>query len=75
MNLGEMKHYRHIPASNRDRGEIEYFYAYANMKNGGFAFQVMHISDIEKIRDNFSISYKFDKDNSIWVKHFGEHGL
>ena len=61
---------KHIPAPNSQRGEIEYFYAYANMKNGGFAFQVMHISDIEKIRDGFSISYKFDKNNSIWSKHF-----
>lgn len=61
---------KHIPAPNHQRGELEYFYAYANMKNGGFAFQVMHISDIEKIRDQYSISYKFDKNNSIWVKHF-----
>ena len=61
---------KHIPAPNAERGEIEYFYAYANMKNGGFAFQVMHVSDIEKIRDEYSISYKFDKGNSIWSKHF-----
>ena len=40
------------------------------MKNGGFAFHVMHISEVEKIRDQYSISYKFDKNNSIWVKHF-----
>ena len=61
---------KHIPAPNHQRGEIEYFYAYANMKNGGFAFHVMHISEVEKIRDQYSISYKFDKNNSIWVKHF-----
>lgn len=61
---------RHIPAPNSERGEVEYFYAYANMKNGAFAFQVMHISEIEKIRDSYSISYKFDKGNSIWSKHF-----
>jgi recombination protein RecT len=61
---------KHIPAPNRDRGEIEYVYAYANLKNGGFVFQVMHVSDIEKIRDGFSISYKFDKTNSIWSKHY-----
>jgi recombination protein RecT len=66
---------RHIPAANAKRGEIEYFYAYANMKNGGFAFQVMHISDIEKIRDNYSMSYKFDKAGSIWGKHFSEMAL
>jgi recombination protein RecT len=61
---------KHIPAPNHERGEIEYFYAYANLKNGGFTFDVMHISEIEKIRDNYSISYQYDKKNSIWVKHF-----
>jgi recombination protein RecT len=60
----------HRPAANADRGEIEYFYAYAMMKNGGFAFQVMHISDIEKVRNDHSISYKYDNKGSIWVKHF-----
>lgn len=61
---------KHVPAPNSERGEIEYFYAYAQMKNGGFVFQVMHISDIEKVRNDHSISYKYDKSNSIWVKHF-----
>jgi recombination protein RecT len=63
---------KHIPAPQSKRGEIVYFYAYANMKNGGFAFQVMHISEIEKIRDSYSVSYKYDKANSIWGKHFSE---
>lgn len=61
---------KHIPAPSHMRGEIEYVYAYANLKNGGFTFQVMHISEIEKIRDQHSISYRFDKNNSIWAKHF-----
>lgn len=61
---------KHIPAPNSERGEIEYFYAYAVLKNGGFTFQVMHISEIEEIRNNHSVSYKYDKNNSIWVKHF-----
>lgn len=68
--FGRNENLKHIPAPNSERGEIEYVYAYANMKNGGFAFQVMHISEIEKVRDNHSISYKFDKGNSIWAKHF-----
>lgn len=66
---------KHIPAAHSDRGEIKYFYAYANLKNGGFAFQVMHLSEIEKIRDNYSVSYKFDKNNSIWGKHFESMAL
>jgi len=61
---------KHIPAPEHKRGPVEYYYAYANMKNGGFTFQVMHISEIEKIRDDHSISYRFDKNNSIWGKHF-----
>jgi recombination protein RecT len=60
----------HKPAPNHERGEIEYFYAYAVLKNGGFTFQVMHTSEIEEIRNNHSISYKYDKQNSIWVKHY-----
>jgi recombination protein RecT len=60
----------HKPAPNNERGEIEYFYAYAHMKNGGFTFQVMHISEIEKVRNDYSISYKYDQKGSIWVKHF-----
>lgn len=65
----------HVPAPSAQRGELEYFYAYANLKSGGFAFQVMHISDIEKIRDEHSISYKYDTKNSIWAKHFESMAL
>lgn len=68
--FGRNETLKHIPAPNSERGEIQYFYAYANLKNGGFTFQVMHISDIEKIRNEYSISYKYDQKNSIWVKHF-----
>lgn len=60
----------HRPAPSQDRGDIEYFYAYAHLKNGGFTFQVMHITDIEKVRNEHSVSYKYDKTGSIWVKHF-----
>jgi recombination protein RecT len=68
--FGRNETLKHIPAPNHLRGDIEYVYAYAHMKNGGFTFQVMHISEIEKIRDQHSISYRFDKNNSIWAKHF-----
>jgi recombination protein RecT len=60
----------HTPAPFEQRGDIEYFYAYANLKNGGFVFQVMHISEIEKIRNEHSMAYRFDQKNSIWVKHY-----
>jgi recombination protein RecT len=67
---GRSETLKHIPAPHANRGEIEYFYAYANLKNGGFVFDVMHISEIEKIRDMYSTSYQYDKKGSIWVKHF-----
>jgi recombination protein RecT len=68
--FGRNETLKHIPVAHSERGEVEYYYAYAMMKNGGFAFQVMHLSEIEKIRDEHSISYKYDKNNSIWGKHF-----
>jgi recombination protein RecT len=68
--FGRNETLKHIPAPNHERGEIEYFYGYAHLKNGGFTFQVMHISEIENVRNEHSISYKFDQKGSIWVKHF-----
>jgi recombination protein RecT len=68
--FGRNETLKHIPAPEHLRGEVEYYYAYAHLKNGGFTFQVMHISEVEKIRDEHSISYKYDKHNSIWAKHF-----
>lgn len=72
---GRKENLKHVPAPESERGEIEYFYAYAQLKNGGFVFQVMHVSDVEKIRNEHSISYKYDKQNSIWGKHFSQMGL
>lgn len=60
---------KHIPARG-DRGEIEYFYAYAKLKNGGYAFEVMSVEEINRIRDKHSISYRFQKNNSIWGQHY-----
>jgi recombination protein RecT len=67
---GSREEFRHIPNRSKDRGKIIGFYAYANMRNGGFKAEYMSIEEIEKIRDNHSISYKFDKQNSIWGLHF-----
>jgi recombination protein RecT len=61
---------KHVPAPFQKRGEPIAYYAYAHLKNGGFVFQVMSVDEIKKIRDEHSISYKFDKQNSIWGKHF-----
>ena len=66
---------KHVPAPIQNRGETIAFYAYAHLKNGGFVFQVMSVEEIKKVRDEFSISYKFDKSNSIWGKHFESMAL
>jgi recombination protein RecT len=61
----------HRPAPSKERGEITCFYAYAHLKNGGFTFQVMGLDEIEAVRDQFSVAYKYDKGaSSMWVKHF-----
>lgn len=73
--FGRNETLKHVPAPEQERGEIEYFYSYAQLKNGGFVFQVMHISEVEKIRNEHSISYKYDQKNSIWAKHFVSMGL
>jgi recombination protein RecT len=66
---------KHVPAPMQSRGEPVAYYAYAHLKNGGFVFQVMSVEEIKKIRDEYSISYKFDKTNSIWGKHFESMAL
>jgi recombination protein RecT len=66
---------KHVPAPIQKRGEPIAYYAYAHLKNGGFVFQVMSVEEIKKIRDEHSISYKFDKNNSIWAKHWESMSL
>lgn len=66
---------KHVPAPMSKRGEPIAYYAYAHLKNGGFVFQVMSVDEIKKIRDEHSISYKFDKQNSIWAKHWESMSL
>jgi recombination protein RecT len=66
---------KHVPAPMQSRGEPVAYYAYAHLKNGGFVFQVMSVEEIKKIRDEHSISYKFDKQNSIWAKHWESMAL
>jgi recombination protein RecT len=67
---GKNEDLKHIPAPEDQRGEITHFYAYAHLKNGAFTFDVMHISEIEKVRNEHSMAYKFDQKGSIWVKHY-----
>jgi recombination protein RecT len=62
--------FRHKPAKYNERGKLVGFYAYAHLKNGGFKAEYMDIEEVEKIRNEHSISYRFDKTGSIWVKHY-----
>lgn len=62
--------FRHIPYRKGDRGKIVGFYAYAHLKNGGFKAEYMTVAEIEKIRNEFSMAYRYDKNGSIWVKHY-----
>lgn len=61
---------KHVPAPMQTRGEPIAYYAYAHLKSGGFVFQVMSVEEIKKIRDEFSMSYRYEKQNSIWGKHW-----
>jgi recombination protein RecT len=67
---GKNEDLKHIPAPHDQRGEITHVYAYAHLKNGAFTFDVMHVSEIEKVRNEHSQAYKFDSKGSIWVKHY-----
>jgi recombination protein RecT len=67
---GKNEVFRHVPNRSGDRGRLKYFYAYAQMANGGFKAHVMSVEEIEKIRNEHSMSYRYDKTGSIWVKHY-----
>lgn len=67
---GKEERFEHVPSRELDRGALKGFYAYAHMKNGGFKAEYMSIEEINRVRDEHSISYKFDKNNSIWAKHY-----
>lgn len=67
----------HRPAMN-DRGEVVAFYAVAHLKDGGHAFEVMSVEQIEEIRDasqGYQQAKKYKKEaSSPWGAHFVEMG-
>lgn len=68
--FGLNEYLKHKPAQE-DRGKkITHVYAYAKMRHGGHAFEVMSVEDINKIRDQHSAQYRFKKENSIWGQHY-----
>ena len=68
---------QHIPSKEADRGEMIAVYAVAKLVGGGYQFQVMHDSEIQKLKES-SMSYKswvkYGKNGKppIWVEHYAE---
>jgi len=63
----------HIP-NLEERGEIKGFYAYAHLKGGGFRMLWMSKADVDKVRDDHSIAYKYNKEDTPWGPHYEEMG-
>lgn len=56
----------HIPAAG-DRGKPIYVYAVAKMRDGGHAFEVLTVNEVEKIRKSSKAA-----DDGPWVTHWEE---
>lgn len=70
----------HRPAEG-DRGRITHFYAYAKLKDGGTAFEVMSKQQVDEIRDAAAVKNgaKRDGDGKVeikgpWKDHYTEMG-
>jgi len=72
----------HIPAEGK-RGEIKHFYAYAKLKDGGFAFEVMSKSDVDDImydvhrKNNYKDKKKKNDEieiTGVWADYYEEMG-
>lgn len=63
---------RHVPVMTGERGEIIAFYAYARFKDGGHAFAVMSVEDVNKVRDKFSksINNRTKEIYGPWADHY-----
>lgn len=58
----------HKESQDEDRGEITHVYAVANLKNGGFAFEVWPVAKVRNHAKKFSKSY--DSPKSPWQTDF-----
>ncbi len=57
---------RHKPLLFGDRGKLIGFYAYAKFKDGGHAFHVMSVEEINRIRDKYSRA----KESGPWREEY-----
>jgi len=60
----------HRPSIKDDRGKVYAYYAYAVLKDGGRAVEVMSKAEIEKYRDHYSQA--FQKNSGPWRTEFDE---
>ncbi|MGX4754893.1 recombination protein RecT [Bacillus licheniformis] len=60
----------HKPTMDADRGKLKCFYAYARFKDGGHAFTVMSVEQINQIRDKFSKSQRNGEHFGPWADHY-----
>lgn len=71
----------HRPSDAADRGPITHFYAYAKLKDGGTAFEVMSAAQVNEIRDAAAIKNGARRDQNghldikgPWKDHYPEMG-
>ena len=67
--LGTNPHLKHIPYLAGDRGKVLFYYAVATFKDGGFAFKVMSLDEINKVK---AISPSANSRYSPWNTFFDE---
>jgi recombination protein RecT len=62
----------HKPTMSTNRGNIICFYAYARFKDGGHAFMVMSVEQINQVRDKFSKSKNYNTKEVYgpWKDHY-----
>lgn len=60
----------HKPTMGTDRGNLKCFYAYARFKDGGHAFHVMSVEQINQVRDKHSKSQRNGQHFGPWKDHY-----
>lgn len=61
----------HRPEMNqKECDEFHCFYAYAKFNDGGHAFTVMSVDEVNAIRDEHSAGYKFQSKTSPWTTNY-----
>lgn len=67
---GTEEYMEHIELEHGDRGEIRGFYAYARMTDGAYRFVYVPKQEADRVRDEYSQSYKMNPKESPWVTDY-----